>query len=77
VVSISLRNGKPAFTHEVKGDSVAEVLSYVEYDPKDLEARFRKFADQAVQEGRITAAQRSDIMTAFRHSLQGYTYYDR
>jgi arginine decarboxylase len=77
VVSISLRNGKPVFTHEVEGDSVAEVLSYVEYDPKDLEARFRRFAEQAVQGGRITGAQRRDIMSAFRNSLQGYTYYDR
>ena len=54
VVSVSLRDGRPVFTNEVEGDSVADVLSYVEYDPKDLEARFRRFAERAVQDGTIT-----------------------
>ena len=36
------------FSQEVEGDSVADVLSYVEYDPKDLESRFRQFAEEKV-----------------------------
>lgn len=76
VVSVSLRKGKPVFTHEVDGDSVADVLSYVEYDPKDLESRFRRFAEQAVEKGAISATQRRDVMNAFRSSLQGYTYFE-
>jgi arginine decarboxylase len=30
-----------------------------------------------VQEGRITAAERQQIIKAFRASMQGYTYYER
>ncbi len=73
---MTLRDGCPIFTHEVDGDSVADVLSYVEYDPKDLEARFRRFAEQAVRKGSITAGERRDIMNAFRDSLRSYTYFE-
>ena len=76
VASVSLQNGRPVFTHEVDGDSVADVLSYVEYGPKDLEARFRKLAEHAVQQGSITPAQRREVMNAYRNSLHGYTYYE-
>ena len=75
VVSISLDRGEAVISHEVDGDSVADVLSYVEYDPKALEERFRRFAERAVQAGNITPAQRRDVMGAYRASLHGYTYY--
>ena len=76
VVSIGVENGELTFTHEVEGDSVADVLSYVEYDPKDLENRYRLFAEQAVKEGRITATDRKKILEAYREGLHGYTYYE-
>lgn len=75
VVTIALEDGEITYSHEVEGDSVADVLSYVEYAPKDLETRFRSFAEKAVRKGTITAAQRKEIMTAYREGLQGYTYY--
>lgn len=76
VVSVGVENGDLVFTHEVEGDTVADVLSYVEYDPKELESRFRRFAESAVKDGRITAADRKQIMEAFRLGLNGYTYYE-
>ncbi|MDP0489961.1 MAG: biosynthetic arginine decarboxylase [Verrucomicrobiota bacterium JB023] len=76
VVSVAIDNGKLTFTNEVEGDTVADVLSYVEYNPKDLENRFRRFAEDAVKAGRITPAQRKEAMTAFRETLNGYTYYE-
>jgi len=76
VVSVRLDHGEPVFTREVEGDSVADVLSYVEYEPKDLEDRFRHFAERAVHAGNITPAQRREVMAAFRSSLQGYTYFE-
>jgi len=76
VVSVDIVDGELTFTHEVEGDSVADVLSYVEYDPKELEKRFRNFAERAVRQGKITAAERKTIMTAFREGLNGYTYYE-
>ncbi|GAA5497046.1 biosynthetic arginine decarboxylase [Rubritalea halochordaticola] len=76
VVSIGIEDGKVTYTHEVEGDTVADVLSYVEYDPKELEKRFRSFAERAVREGTISAAQRREIMEAYRAGLAGYTYYE-
>ncbi|MFC5050825.1 biosynthetic arginine decarboxylase [Rubritalea spongiae] len=76
VVSVSMENGQLTYTHEVEGDTVADVLSYVEYSPKDLEKRFRGFAENAVQKGTISAKQRKIIMEAYKAGLHGYTYYE-
>lgn len=76
VVSVRLENGKLKYTRELEGDSVAEVLSYVEYDPKELITRFRNLAESAVVSRRITPAERRDIMNAYEAGLRGYTYYE-
>lgn len=76
VVGVHLENGRPVYTHEVEGDSVADVLSYVEYDPKDLISRFRSYAENAVVQGRITPGERRHAMDAYRSGLSGYTYYE-
>lgn len=76
VVSVGIEEGDITYTHEVAGDSVADVLSYVEYDPKDLEKRFRNFAENAVRKGTISAKQRKTIVDAYRTGLSGYTYYE-
>lgn len=52
VVGVHLEGGRPVYTHEVEGDTVSDVLSYVEYDPKELINKFRTFAEQAVAEGK-------------------------
>ena len=76
VVSVHLENGHPVFTGEEEGDCVADVLSYVKYDPKVLVSRFRELAESAVEEGRITPRQRRDALEAYRDGLAGYTYYE-
>jgi arginine decarboxylase len=76
VASVGLKNGKISYTNELEGDTVADVLSYVEYDPKDLERKFRHFAESAVSDGKITAKQRKEIVSAYRTGLAGYTYYE-
>lgn len=76
VIGVHLENGRPVYTHEVEGDSVADVLSYVEYDPKELIARFRQFAEKAVSDGRITPAERRHALEIYRLGLNGYTYYE-
>lgn len=76
VVGVHLEDGKPVYTHEVEGDSVADVLSYVEYDPKELINRFRLFAERAVSEERITPTERRHALDAFRSGMNGYTYYE-
>ncbi|BCX50063.1 arginine decarboxylase [Haloferula helveola] len=76
VVGVHLEEGKPVYTHEVEGDSVADVLSYVEYDPKELVTRFRSFAEKAVNHGRISPKERREVMDLFRANLNGYTYFE-
>jgi arginine decarboxylase len=76
VVGVHLEKGKPVYTHEVEGDTVADVLSYVEFDPKELVTRFRTFAEKAVTEGRITPKERREILDLFREGLAGYTYFE-
>ena len=76
VVSVHLENGSTVYTGEEEGDCVADVLSYVKYDTKELVRRFRSLAEKAVKEGRISPRQRKDAMEAYRDGLQGYTYYE-
>lgn len=76
VVSVSIEGGKLKYRREQEGDSVAEVLSYVEYDPKDLATRFRNLAESAVVSKRISAAERREIMNAYDAGLRGYTYFE-
>lgn len=76
VVGVHLENGKPVYTHEVEGDTVADVLTYVEFDPKELVSKFRNFAEKAVSEGRISPKERREILDIYRLGLAGYTYFE-
>jgi len=76
VVSVRIENGKLKYTNEQEGDTVSEVLTYVEYDPKELIRRFRVLAEDAVAKKRITAKERHQIMEAFEEGLRGYTYFE-
>lgn len=78
VVTVQMNpNGTLRYAREIEGDSVADVLSYVEYDPKRMVRRVRKLAEQAVCEERITAKDRRRIMEAYEDGLRGYTYFER
>ncbi len=64
------------FAREMHGDSIADVLSYVEYTPARLQEQLRDRAEQAVRNGVIDVATRQKILEAFAASLRGYTYYE-
>ena len=77
VVNVAINpDGSFEFAREFHGDSIADVLSYVEYEPKQLQENFRLVAEKAVRNGKISVAQRSRIVQAFRESLHGYTYFE-
>ena len=65
------------FVHEFHGDTIGNVLEYVEYDPKVVQEKFRRVAEQAVRENRITASTRRQVLKAFKESIEGYTYFER
>jgi arginine decarboxylase len=78
VVSVRVNeDGSHDIVKEIMGDSVADVLSYVEYDAKEVFTRFRDKAEEAVRMGSISVQERKVIVDAFDASLRGYTYFER
>ncbi|WZL82613.1 biosynthetic arginine decarboxylase [Vallitaleaceae bacterium 9-2] len=78
VVSIRLnKEGGYEFISEIEGDTVEDVLTYVEYDAKEMRRNFRQSAEEAVRDGLISPADRRDIVGAYENGLRGYTYYER
>ena len=75
VVSVRINeDGTYDLIRELEGDSVSDVLSYVEFEPKQVLENFRKVAEQGVREGKISPQERFMIMRAFERGLRGYTY---
>ena len=60
--------------HVVEGDSVAEVLSYVQYNKDDLISRVRRAVEAALREKRLTMAESGRLMKRYEEGLEGYTY---
>ena len=66
VVNVSVnRDGTFEFEREFHGDSIADVLSYVEYEPKQMQEQFRRVAEDAeTKERAIVARDASDALVA-------------
>lgn len=62
--------------HEVEGDTVAEVIAYVEYEPKQCLDAFKRIVERGVREGTLNPSQRRMLMQTYRDALGGYTYYE-
>lgn len=78
VVSIRMGDGGEfEVEREIEGDSIADVLSYVEYDSKSVSARFRRSVERAVRTNDIDVDERRTIVKAFEDTLRGYTYFEK
>ncbi len=78
VVSVRVdEDGDVDYVQELQGDSVGDVLSYVEYRPDILMEQFRGLAEEAVKAKRITPAERREILAAYDNGLRGYTYFEQ
>ncbi len=58
----------------VEGESVADVLEYVQFHEKVLTDRMRRQLTQAKSQGRITAKESTAYLNYYREGLKGYTY---
>jgi arginine decarboxylase len=67
-------DGQPQIDAVVHGDTVREVLQYVQFDAKALLDRVRSAAEHAVRTGRITDHQAGRLLSFYKHGLEGYTY---
>lgn len=58
----------------VKGDTVREVLDYVEFDSDHLISKMRTDVEVAVREGRVDYEQAGRMLRFYEDGMQGYTY---
>jgi arginine decarboxylase len=67
-------DGTPNLDTVIKGDTVSEVLNYVQYSAEKLTDRIRKDAERAVRSGRLTPQEFKEFMRFYENGLGGYTY---
>jgi arginine decarboxylase len=58
----------------IKGDTVREVLDYVEFDVNHLVRKLRTDVETAVRDGRMDFQQSGRLLRFYEEGLQGYTY---
>ncbi len=58
----------------VEGDTVREVLSYVQYEPDRLLGAVRRDVERAVRAGRLAVAEGRQLLRFVREGIEGYTY---
>ena len=58
----------------IEGDSVAEVLTYVQYEKQDLIRRMRSRLEGAVRQGTLNMKDSALLMKRYEEGLSGYTY---
>jgi arginine decarboxylase len=58
----------------VKGDTISEVLGYVQYDDRELLRQLLDSIETAVQDGKITNRQAGEAIRLYERALDGYTY---
>jgi arginine decarboxylase len=69
-------DGEPGYRveHVVKGDTMIEVLRYVQYDHEALLESIRREAERALRERKITLQESRLLLRHYERSLSGYTY---
>ncbi|HEY9643356.1 MAG TPA: arginine decarboxylase, partial [Coleofasciculaceae cyanobacterium] len=77
VVHVKLTHKGYKIEHVVKGDTMKEVLGYVQYDAEDLLEIIRREAERALEENRITLQESQQLLQNYEHSLNSYTYLSR
>lgn len=58
----------------IDGETVAEVLEYVQYEPKKLVRRLEIWVSRSIQEGKISLEEGKEFLNNYRSGLYGYTY---
>ena len=58
----------------VEGDTVKEVLSYVQYDSEDLIKSMRRDIERAVKAGTMSVSDGQSLLKFYDQGMEGYTY---
>ncbi|MBM4000921.1 MAG: biosynthetic arginine decarboxylase [Planctomycetes bacterium] len=70
-------NGETALETVVKGETVSEVLDYVQFNRDDLIRRLQTAVEQAVRGGRFTHEEAGRFVKFYEDGLNGYTYLEK
>jgi arginine decarboxylase len=74
-VHVSLdENGNARLDTLIKGDTVREVLDYVEFDAESLLGKLRTDVESAVRAGRLDYEGAGRLLRFYEDGLYGYTY---
>ena len=77
-VHVSLgENGDVILDTVIRGDTVREVLDYVQFSAKTLLEEFRRDVETALREGRIGYEESGRLLRFYEEGLNGYTYLEQ
>ncbi|MDQ7014395.1 MAG: biosynthetic arginine decarboxylase [Planctomycetota bacterium] len=58
----------------IEGDTVKEVLSYVQYEPENLVKAMRREVERAVKSRTLTVREAKNLLKFYSEGMEGYTY---
>ncbi len=61
----------------IDGETVAEVLDYVQYNPKKLVRNVETWVTRSMKSGKITPEEGREFLSNYRSGLYGYTYLEK
>ena len=73
-VHISMKDGKYHIDQIFDGETVEEVLDYVQFDPKKLVRKLEIWVTKSVKEGKLSLEEGKEFLSNYRSGLYGYTY---
>ncbi|HZK95965.1 MAG TPA: biosynthetic arginine decarboxylase [Prolixibacteraceae bacterium] len=73
-VHVSVDDKSYSIDQIIDGETVAEVLEYVQYNPKKLVRTVETWVTSSVKSGIITAEEGKEFLSNYRSGLYGYTY---
>jgi len=73
-VHISVDSKGYSIDQIIDGETVAEVLDYVQYNPKKMVRTLETWVTTSVKSGTITAEEGKEFLSTYRSGLYGYTY---
>ncbi len=73
-VHISVKDGGYHIDQIIDGETVEEVLAYVQYNPRKLVRQLETWVAKSVKEGKISLEEGKEFLSNYRSGLYGYTY---
>ena len=71
---ISVKDDTYQIDQLIDGETVEEVLEYVQYNPKKLVRQIEQWVTKCVKEGKISLEEGKEFLSNYRSGLYGYTY---